>query len=128
MNLNKVVLMLTSVIAMLAPQMKSEDSVHGIKDLKEAVDGSLALGLVIAERLKDGVGFDDLAALWDKWKNDEEIQAKLKAAVDNYKAIPEQAKDVDAGEGLELAAVALGYVTKYVDALKKEDSTDSASV
>lgn len=121
MGLNQVMIMLKSVLMMMAPQLKKADSVEGVKEIKEALDGSLALGVVLAERLKDGVGIDDLSALWTRWGEDQELRDKLKAAVDGYEKISAEAKDLDLGEGLELASVMVDYVPKYVDALKKED-------
>lgn len=126
MDLDKIVMMLKSVLLMLAPNFKKADSQHGVKELTEAVDGSLALGVVLAERLKDGVGLDDLGALWDKWKNDPVIQEKLKNAVDGYEKISAEAKDLDAGEGMEVAVVAIDYAPKFVEALKKPEQEATA--
>lgn len=122
MNLEKIITIVKGIFTMLAPQLKKADSKEGVKELSEAVDGSLALGVVLAERLKDGVGMDDLGALWDTWKNDEVIKAKLEAAVEGYKKIGVEVKDLDAGEGIEVAGLMLDYVPKYVDALKKDES------
>lgn len=128
MDAKKILMLLKGFADTMAPQFKDPNSTHSIKETKEALDGALMLGLVLAERLKDGVGLDDLGALWDKWKNDPVVQEKLKAAVDGYENIDEEVGDLDTGEGLELGSVAIDYVPKYMDALKKEAfGEDSAS-
>jgi len=121
MVLKDIMTMVKGVLLTLAPQLKKADAQHGVKELNEAIAGGLTLGYVLAARFKDGVGVDDLAALWDTWKNDAEVQKALKDAVDGYDKIPAEAGELDWGDGLELAANVVDYVPKYVDALKKEE-------
>lgn len=119
-SVKKVFSLLVQVLGFLAPALKSADSVVGIKETKEMIIGVNELGLVLMNGFKDGIQFSDFAAFWSHYRNDTAFQLALKAAWDNYQAIPAEIKDIDVGEGLELAAVQLEYVPKLVDALKKE--------
>jgi hypothetical protein len=91
----------------------------GIKETKEAVVALNEISLFVASRLKDGVGLDDATALFAKVTGDEEFQKLVAAAYENYKAIPAEVKDVDVLEGVELGMLQLGYLPKFVEALKK---------
>ena len=95
---------------------------ESIKELSEGLVGVLEFALFMAERFKDGIGLDDMSALWDKWKNDPDFKAKMKAAVDGSEKIPAEAKDLDLNEGMQLAMLMLPYVPKFIDAMKKESA------
>jgi len=91
----------------------------GIKELGEAMDGVFLLSLFIAVRMKDGIGWDDAKAIADKFKNDPEFTAALKAAYDGWKDIPAEAKDISLFEGIELGKKVMDFVPKFLDAVKK---------
>ena len=91
----------------------------GIKELKEAVEAINEIAILLCERFKDGLGVDDAVAIYDKIKEDADFKAKMIAAYDNYKLIPEEIKDIDISEGLEVAVIQIGYVSKIIEALKK---------
>ena len=42
-------------------------------------------------------------------------------AIDKRELIPEEFKDIDLGEGFEIADKQLDYVPKYIECFKKED-------
>lgn len=90
----------------------------GIKETKEALIGVNEVAVLIASKFKDGVQFGDFAAFWEAFKNDAEFKAKMEAAYMGYQAIPEEVKDLDIGEGIELAMVQIQYVPKLVAAFK----------
>ncbi|HRT83935.1 MAG TPA: hypothetical protein P5523_04790 [Bacteroidales bacterium] len=91
-----------------------------IKETKEALIGLNELALVIAVRLKDGFQVvEDISAVVAKLMSDAEFQAKLQAAYENIGAIPEEIKDLQLNEVIELVGVQVGYVPKFVEALKK---------
>ena len=94
---------------------------HGIKETKEALEGVMELALFLAERLKDGVGLDDAAAVFDKLKNDDLFTARMKAAYEGIGMIDDEMGDLDAEEIVELAACLLPYIPKLVKAFKKEE-------
>lgn len=90
----------------------------GIKETKEALIGLNEVGVLLASRLKDGVGVDDFTAVWEKLRNDEEFKAKVQAAYDKAGEIPSEIADLDLGEGVDLALTQVSYVPKFVEALK----------
>lgn len=91
----------------------------GVKETKEALIGINELSLCIAERLKDGVGVDDIMAIWEKLGNDPAFKQKLADAIDGYSKIPAEVGDIDVNEGIELAGVQLNYLPKYFETFKK---------
>lgn len=120
--MHKVFTLISSVFTMISAQLKSPDSKHGIKETKEALIGINEVSLCLAEKFKDGVQVSDFTEFYAKITSDEAFKAKVKDAYDNYKAIPEEIKDVDAGEGLELAVVQLDYAPKFLDIFKSKDA------
>lgn len=120
--MEKTIQILLSVFALLIPQLRKADSKEGIKETKEMVVGLNALSLLLINKFKDGVQFTDFTEMYAHLQTDKDFEEKLKEAYDNYQAIPVEVKDIDAGEGLELASVQLEYVPKILDGLKKEDA------
>jgi len=90
----------------------------GVKELSEALEGMLELGLAFAELAKDGLQLSDLAALYAKMQA-EPLRGKLAAAADKMSKVPAEAKDLDLQEGMQLAMLMLPYVPRYVEAFKK---------
>ncbi len=90
----------------------------GVKETKEALVGVNEVAVLVAMKFKDGVQFGDFAAFWEAFKNDAEFKAKMEAAYNNFQAIPEEVKDLDVMEGMELAMVQISYVPKLVEAFK----------
>ena len=117
--MNKVIQVILTIITMVAPQLKKEDSKVGIKETAEAITGFNEIGIVCAEKFKDGVQFTDFTSMYSELKDDEDFKAKLEAAWDKHQQIPAEMADIDTGEALELVAVQVEYVPKYIDALKK---------
>lgn len=89
----------------------------GIKETKEALVAVNEVALHVAVAFKDGVQFADFVSFYEAFKNDADFKAKLEAAWVNHQAIPEELKDLDLGEVVELGAVELSYVPKFVSAL-----------
>ena len=92
---------------------------HGVKEFKELLEGCNELALYLVERLKDGVGADDLTDLMSKLMVDGEFKGKMEAAYEGLDKLGDEVKDIDLGEGVELAMVQLNYLPKYVEAFKK---------
>lgn len=91
-----------------------------IKETKEAIIGANELALLLITRLKDGLQLvEDISAIIGKLMSDAEFQAKMQAAYENIQAIPEEIKDLQIGEIVELVGIQVSYVPKIVDALKK---------
>lgn len=119
--MEKIIQMIISVAGLLIPQLKKVDSKEGIKETKEALVGINEVSLFLAEKLKDGVQFTDATDFYAKLTKDEAFKKVVGDAYENYEKIPAEVKDIDAGEGLELAVVQVEYVPKFIAALKKED-------
>jgi len=108
------------IITVLKGQFKSEDSLVGIKETKEMIIGANEVSLVLISKFRDGVQFSDFTQMYFELKEDEAFKEALKAAYDNYQAIPDEIADIDAIEGLELAEIQLPYITRLVALFKKE--------
>lgn len=117
--MQKIFTLLASVLTMIAPTLKKAGSQLGIKETKEALIGVNEVSLCLAEKFKDGVQVTDFTEFYAKVTSDADFKAKVQAAYDNYKAIPEEMKDVDAGEGIELAVVQLDYAPKFLAVFSK---------
>lgn len=91
----------------------------GIKETKEALIGVNTLSLFLVERLKDGVQLDDAVAVFGKLTADEEFKKIMGDAVEGIKAVPEEVKDLDVTEAVELITLQASFVPKFVEALKK---------
>ena len=117
--MQKIMLLLQSVLSMIAPQLKSQESKYGIKETKEALIGVNEVSLELAKKFKDGVQVTDFTEFYSKLTSDADFKAKVQAAYEGYKAIPDEVKDIDGGEGLELAVVQLDYTPKFLDVFSK---------
>lgn len=92
---------------------------HGIKETNEMLIGINELSLMLIDRLKDGVGMDDVTALWDKLRDDEDFKAKMEAAYKGVTQIPAEVKDMQIAEGLELVQTQISYIPKLIEKFKK---------
>jgi hypothetical protein len=90
------------------------------KDLNELVIGLLELSLQVVEvAKKDGFNTMALVDLYQHIWKDEDVKAKVMAAIDGYKNVPANLKEVDFNEGIQLAALLVSYAPKFVAALKQ---------
>jgi hypothetical protein len=83
----------------------------GIKELSEAVSAATVLAMKLVKLSKDGIDLADLAALMA----DGELHDMIGLAVQGASSIPEEVKDLDAAEAIQLAAV---VVPKIIAGLK----------
>lgn len=90
----------------------------GIKETKEAVLGLLAIAPVIAAELKDGASLSDALVVYQKVMASEELKVKVLAAYDNIKAVPEEVKDLDLAEAIDLIKEVIPEVLKLIQVLK----------
>lgn len=95
---------------------------QGVKEMKEALEGMMELALCLMDLLKDGAQMDDLMQLWGKVSVDGPFKEKLQKAVDGAGKIPEEMKDMDLQEGMELLMLLVPYVPKMVDVFKKKEA------
>jgi len=90
----------------------------GTKETKEALVALLAISKFVASRMKDGVGADDGFALIQKLTTDTAFKALIDKAVENYKLIPAEVKDLSFAEALELLAEGAVGVKDIVSELR----------
>lgn len=83
-----------------------------VHESKEALLALVALGKCVSEAAKDGIGLEDLGSLISKFVSDEKFRGLLEAGVAGISAIPEELKDIDGAEAIELVAA-------LVDALRR---------
>ena len=93
-------------------------SMHGIKETEEALEAILLLGLMFWKSFHDGFQVDDLGALWDTYKHDDDFNEAMGNAFDGYKNIPAEVKDLQLDEAIALSAVMMKYLPKYLNAIK----------
>lgn len=86
-----------------------------VKEVRELLVGVMELAVLIAERLKDGFQTDDVMHLFLKIQSDPVFVEAFK----NLKEVPNEVKDLDVSESVELILVMLPYIPKLVDMLKK---------
>ena len=91
----------------------------GIKETSEALAGINEVAILMATQFKDGVQFQDFQTFYEAFMMNVDFKAKMQAAYENYQAIPSELKDIDLSEGMQLAAVQLGYLPRLVEAFKK---------
>lgn len=91
----------------------------GIKETKEALDGIFAIGQEVAKVAKDGVQVKDAATVAEDLLAHPEFKAKLIAAIEGINKVPAEVKDIDFGEGVELAKFGYEGVKGIIDELKK---------
>lgn len=119
--MQKIINMLLSVLAILASGLKKENSVLNVDGAKATLKAVNELSIMLINQFKDGVQVNDFVEMWNKFSTDEAFKAKMEAAWNQYKTIPAELKDIDAGEALELAAVQIEYIPAIVEAFKKEE-------
>lgn len=91
---------------------------EGVKELKEALVGVQELALVLVPILKDGVQVSDAPALWAALGSNEELKQKLFAAWEGVSKVPDEAKDLDMAEAMELVALEVSYLPKFLALFK----------
>jgi hypothetical protein len=91
----------------------SEEKV-GIKEVKELLVAANVVAIKMIKLSKDGVSLSDLGVL----VSDEELKNVLLEAAAGISKVVAEVKDIDAGEGIELAQVQLSLVPKILEALK----------
>jgi hypothetical protein len=72
-----------------------------VKETKELIAGLLILVKLI-EPLKDGVQLADLAKVIEIMNKNPEIMEKVKLAIDGIALVPQELKDLDLQEGIDL--------------------------
>jgi len=87
-----------------------------IKNTKEILVAANEIGLVVAQALKDGAQMSDAMVVVGKIMGD--LQGKVGAAISGASEVPAEIKDISVNEVVELVALQLEYVPKFVNVLK----------
>jgi len=92
---------------------------YGIKETKEVVIAANEIAVLIVKKLRDGVQVQDGVDVASALFMDGDIKNAVNAAAENIKDVPNEIKDLDIQEGIELGMCQISYVPKFIDALKK---------
>lgn len=87
------------------------------KDFLEVVNEIL---LFLFQRLSDGVGADDILAIWTKITNDAEFRSILADAVSGFSGIEGEMKTLTMPDMMDLVATQIQYIPKFIEAIKKK--------
>lgn len=93
---------------------------HGVKETKELLSGLFALVKVLGIELKNGFQVSDLIAAFNAIQADPVKKAAIEAALKDIKEVPEEVKDVNLAEGIELAMHVISEVPALIEAFKKD--------
>lgn len=85
---------------------------YGIKETIELEVGAYKLGRLLYKSFADGVQAHDFAELFSKISGDEALKKALLDAYNGADQVPKELKDLDLGEGLQLATALLTEVMK----------------
>lgn len=91
----------------------------GIEETKEVLVSVNELGLVIAKHVKDGVSITDIPAIIVDLLSSDAFKQALVNAITNVSAVPAEIKDINIDETFQLMMTQAGFVTKFIDVLKK---------
>lgn len=109
---------ITLVLAAIIPQLKKKDSKEGIKETQELLVGINELAVDLTSRFMDGVQLADFSSFYSKLVSDASFKAKLEEAYNSANKIPDEVKDLDVGEGLELVSIQVNYIPKFIQVIQ----------
>lgn len=88
----------------------------GVKETRELLVGLNEVSLLLLRHLKDGV-VGEFEAFYQAMSSNADFKTKVQAAFDNYQAVPEEVKDLNIAEVVELSMVQLNYVPQFASLL-----------
>jgi len=86
-----------------------------VKEMKEVLVAVMAIAKALAKAGKDGFDMNDVAGLL----SNDEVKAAISAAAIGIAQVPEEIKDLELAEGLELAMVVIKEIPGLIEAFKK---------
>ena len=97
---------------------------HGVKESKELLVGLNELALLMVKHFKDGFQLSkDVPAIVMELLSNSELKEALSKAAEGVSQVPDEVKDMDANEVLELVMVQVQFVPQILESLKKESSS-----
>jgi len=92
----------------------------GIKDFNEMLDAVMDVAVFLCETFKDGAQGTDVMAIMAYLLTDEKFKVSLQKAIDGAQNIPDEIKDLDAQEGLQIGAnILIKHVPRFIEVFKK---------
>jgi hypothetical protein len=91
----------------------------GIESIIANLDAGKMLSLYIISKAKDGVQVQDGIDLVSKILLDPEFRGKIEHAIHVAKQIPEEAKDIDLPEAIQLGKYIFDSIPEYINASKQ---------
>jgi hypothetical protein len=91
----------------------------GIKETTELIQGVTLLAVFLTKHIKDGLGVDDVMALFQKMQTDPAFQSALIKASEGIQEVPAELDDLDFEESITLGVLGLNFVKEIVSALKE---------
>jgi hypothetical protein len=92
---------------------------EGVKNIQDIIVFGNEFALLLAKKLKDGIQVQDGMDIASALFVDGEVKAAFNAAIADISKVIDEAKDIDAAEGVQLGMLQLSYVPKYIEAFKK---------
>ena len=90
----------------------------GIKETTEVITALGAIAPAIVKTMKDGVQVTDGVTIYEQIIRNEEVKAKIMAAIENIKAVPEEVKDLQMVEIAELILVSSKQTFEVIKSLQ----------
>lgn len=88
---------------------------EGIQETKDALEAVNLLSMSLIKIFKKHLGVVEIGAAL---LGDEELKAALVKAFDGISKIPDEVKDLDMNEGMELAIAQIQLIPKLIEVLK----------
>lgn len=92
---------------------------RGITELRELLEAIMDLSIACLEEFSDGIQLKDAWAIITKLQASEDFKMSVEKAYQGAIEIPEEVKDLDGEEAIELIMVMLPYIPKLISAAKK---------
>lgn len=92
----------------------------GVKETQELMIGAFVIAAFIIDRLKDGAGVDDIAALYAKMVSDEAFKKKVIDAAKGINEVPVEMKDFKLEELIGMAMMLTPELLGIMAKLPKE--------
>lgn len=86
-----------------------------VKEMKEVLVAVMAIAKAMASASKDGLDLSDFASLI----SNEEVKAAIALAATGVTNVPEEIKDLDLTEGLELVMAVIVEIPALIESFKK---------
>jgi len=91
----------------------------GVKETKELLVAVLAVAPAIIKAAKDGIQISDAVEVYGKVVGDPVVKDKISAAIENVKLVPEEVKDLNFAEVVEIISAVLPEISAAIAATRE---------